>query len=89
MLGPGNIVWREGKEFRMEALDAPGEYTAGMRKTWTAVCPYFWVIKQGTDNKPLPFRLSNGCLSWAFNTWKEAAQFAFEQILMQRLKGKV
>ena len=87
MLGPGNIVWREGKEFSIGPIDANGVYTSYTRKTWTAVCPYFWVIKQG-DNGLIPFTLGNGRHAWWFNTWEEAAQFAFERILMQRLKGE-
>lgn len=87
MLGPGNIVWREGKEFSLGPVDANGDYTGVTHKTWTAVCPYFWVIRE-TGHVLTPYTLGNGSCAWAFNTWEEAAQFALERILMQRLKGE-
>jgi hypothetical protein len=87
MLGPGNIVWREGKEFGFGPVDANGGYTVVFHKTWTAVCPYFWVIRE-TGNELMPFTISTGRELWQFSTWEKAAQFAFEQILMRRLKGE-
>ncbi len=85
MLGPGNIVWCEGKDFNVKYLDG-GKYTGDFRKRWTAVCPFYWYITK--HERFFPYSLTNGKHEWWFETWEEAAQFAFEQILLQRLKGE-
>lgn len=87
MLGPGNIVWREGKEFGPSPVDANGGYTVVFHKTWTAVCPYFWIITEYAG-RTRPYQLTNCMQCWDFVTLEEAAQCALEQILMQRLKGE-
>lgn len=87
MLGPGNIVWCEGKEYSLRPVNANGGYTAAFHRTWTAVCSKYWVITEYAG-KTQPYQLTNCRQHWDFGTLEEAAQFAFEQILMQRLKGE-
>ena len=87
MLGPGNIVWCEGKEFGLGPVDANGNYTRVFHKTWTAVCSKYWVITEYAG-RTQPYQLTNCMQRWEFGTLEEAMQCAFEQILVQRLKGE-
>ncbi len=87
MLGPGNIVWREGKEFGLSHTNANGGYTPVFYKTWTAVHSKYWVITEYAG-RTRPYQLTNCMQCWDFVTLEEAMQCALEQILMQRLKGE-